>query len=118
LFRRPAIVQVHTAYGRDFWRNAPFVLLAWTARVPSVLVIHGSRFDRAYEEAGALHRAAIRFVLRRPASIHVRGEYWGRVCAPLVPGSCIPPPPHTPGARGGRGGSRGRQVAGAIGALR
>jgi len=89
LFRRPAIVQVHTAYGRDFWRNAPFVLLAWTARVPSVLVIHGSRFDRAYEEAGALHRAAIRFVLRRPASIHVRGEYWRSVVRTIVPGSSI-----------------------------
>jgi glycosyltransferase involved in cell wall biosynthesis len=79
LFRRPAIVQVHTAYGSDFWRGAPFVLLSWAGRIPSVLIIHGSHFDRAYQEAGAMQQAAIRFVLRRASAIHVRGEYWRRV---------------------------------------
>ncbi len=86
LFRRPAIVQIHTAYGSDFWRSALFVLLSRAARIPSVLIIHGSRFDRTYEDAGSLQRAAIRFVLRRPAAIHVRGEYWRRVLHSIVPG--------------------------------
>ena len=85
LFRRPAIVQVHTAYGIDFWRGAPFVLLSSAGRVPSVLIIHGSRFDRAYEDAGALQQAAIRFVLRRTSAIHVRGEYWRRVLLSIDP---------------------------------
>jgi glycosyltransferase involved in cell wall biosynthesis len=86
LFRRPAIVQVHTAYGIDFWRSASFVLMSRVARVPTVLIIHGSRFDRMYEDAGPLQRAAIRFVLRRPAAIHVRGEYWRHVLHAIVPG--------------------------------
>lgn len=85
-FRRPAIVQVHTAYGNDFWRSAPFVLLAAAAGVPSVLIIHGSRFDRAYEEASGAQRSAIRFVLRRASAIHVRGEYWRGVLQAIVPG--------------------------------
>ena len=86
LLRRPAIVQVHTAYGNDFWRGAAFVLFSWAGRIPSVLIIHGSRFDRAYQESRALQRAAIRFILRRPSAIHVRGEYWRRVLHSIVPG--------------------------------
>jgi glycosyltransferase involved in cell wall biosynthesis len=86
LGRRPAIVQVHAAYGNDFWRNAPFVLSCWASRIPSVLIIHGSRFDRAYQEAGALQRAAIKAVLRRPAAIFVRGEYWRQVLHSIAPG--------------------------------
>jgi glycosyltransferase involved in cell wall biosynthesis len=86
LFRRPAIVQVHAAYGNDFWRNAPFVLFSWAGRVPSVLIIHGSRFDRAYQDAGALQRAAIRFILRRPSAVLVRGAYWRDVVQSIAPG--------------------------------
>jgi glycosyltransferase involved in cell wall biosynthesis len=86
LSRRPAIVQVHTAYGNDFWRSAPFVLFSSVARVPSVLIIHGSQFDRAYQEATAPERAAIRFVLRRVSAIHVRGEYWRRFLHAMDPG--------------------------------
>ena len=85
LFRRPAIVQVHTAYGIDFWRGAPFVLLSGAGRIPCVLIIHGSRFDSTYQDAGALQRAAIRFVLRRTSAIHVRGEYWRGVLLSIAP---------------------------------
>ena len=85
LFRRPAIAQIHTAYGIDFWRGAPFVLLSRAVRIPNVLIIHGSRFDRAYQDAGRLQRAGIRFVLRQASAIHVRGQYWRDVLLSIEP---------------------------------
>jgi glycosyltransferase involved in cell wall biosynthesis len=89
LRRRPLFVQVHTAYGRDFWRNAPFLLLAWVFFLPRVLIIHGSRFDASYRSSGKAQQAAIRFVLRRANEILVRGEYWRRFVLSIVPGAPV-----------------------------
>jgi glycosyltransferase involved in cell wall biosynthesis/peptidoglycan/xylan/chitin deacetylase (PgdA/CDA1 family) len=89
LLRRPAIVQVHTAYGADFWRSALFILLAAAHRVPCVLIIHGSKFDQAYAEASSLQKAVIRFLLRRVSAVHVRGEYWRDVVHSIVPGAPV-----------------------------
>ncbi|HEV8661554.1 MAG TPA: polysaccharide deacetylase family protein, partial [Candidatus Methylomirabilis sp.] len=89
VFRRPAAVQVHSSHYGDFWRNAPFILGAWVLRVPSVFVCHGSRFERFHGEAGPLKKCMIRFLLRRPRAILVRGSYWREVFSEIVPGARV-----------------------------
>lgn len=86
---RPSVVQVHVAHYGDFWRNAPFVLLASAFRAPIVLVLHGSRFDEFFRGAGRVRRSLIRFVLRRPAAILVRGRYWRDLVRAIVPGKRV-----------------------------
>ncbi|MBZ0270217.1 glycosyltransferase family 4 protein, partial [bacterium] len=85
-WRRPAAVQVHTAQYGDFWRNAPFVALAACFGIRSVLFIHGSRFHEFHDDAGAARGAVIRFLLRRPSALLVRGRHWQTVIRRIVPG--------------------------------
>jgi len=89
VLRRPAAVQVHTAQYGDFWRNAPFVVAAACLRLPTVLFIHGSRFDEFHDRSGAARRGVIRFLLRRPAALLVRGRHWQEVIRRIVPGQRV-----------------------------
>jgi len=90
LRRRPAAVQVHSSHYGDFWRNSPFILGAWSLRLPTVFICHGSRFDAFFREAGPVKKRLIRFLLRRPRAILVRGRYWKDFfSSSIVPGARV-----------------------------
>src|SRR5262249_11966403 len=92
---RPAAVQIHVSHYGDFWRHAPFVLLSAGLRLPCVVMVHGSRFDAFYGDAGAFRRWLIRFLLRRPSALLASGESWRRFFRSVVPGQRIEVLPST-----------------------
>ena len=73
-----ALLHVHSASRRSFWRKAVFMALALVARWPVVFHLHGGGFREFYEsECGPVRRALVRFFLARAACIVVVSERWG-----------------------------------------
>ena len=72
-----AILHVHCASRASFWRKSCFMALAFLARWPVILHLHGGGFATFYgEECGPVRRAAVRFFLDRAAAIVVVSERW------------------------------------------
>lgn len=72
-----ALLHVHSASRRSFWRKSVFMALALLARWPVVFHLHGGGFGEFYEqECGPLRRALVRFFLGRAACIVVVSERW------------------------------------------
>ena len=71
---RRMVLHVHSASGSGFWRDCVFMMLARAARCPVVLQLHGSGFERFYDEGSALERAVMKDVFSRAAVIVVPTE--------------------------------------------
>ena len=79
------LVHVHTASRVSFYRKSVFLLLAYLARVPAIIHIHGAQFHRFYgQECGALGRAYVRFIIRRAHRLIVLSSYWNKFFSVLV----------------------------------
>jgi glycosyltransferase involved in cell wall biosynthesis len=83
---RVALVHVHVASRMSLWRKAWFIWLAYLARVPVVLHIHGGDFMAFYEQCNAPQRWVIRWLASRARRVVVLSEAWraqiGRICSP------------------------------------
>ena len=74
---RVALLHVHTASRASFWRKSLFLTLAWVAKVPAVLHLHGGEFRIFYgQECGPLRQGFIRWVFNRCARVVVLSEAW------------------------------------------
>jgi glycosyltransferase involved in cell wall biosynthesis len=80
---RPAVIQIQASDFQAFWEASLYAVMGNLLRRPVALRIGGS-FDRFYETSGALARALIRWVLRRPALLMVQSEYWKNYIGRLV----------------------------------
>jgi glycosyltransferase involved in cell wall biosynthesis len=92
---RRLVLHVHSAAGAGFWRDCVFMSLAWMARCPVVLQLHGSGFERFYDEASALARAAIKEAFTRAAVLVVPTESqraWIRSINRETRVACVPHP--------------------------
>lgn len=75
--QRPQIVHIHTAHSRSFYRSVFYVLFAahiW--RVPVVLHIHGSSFDKFVSTNSRLSRFIQDHVYEASDEVIVLSEYW------------------------------------------
>lgn len=77
LRRRPDIVHVHTSHYRSFYQSAGYVLFAaFVWRVPVVLHVHGSSFDRFVDEASGPVAVLQRTVFDACDAVVVLSDYW------------------------------------------
>jgi glycosyltransferase involved in cell wall biosynthesis len=73
------LVHVHLASRASFWRKSGFFLLAFAARVPAILHLHGAEFSIFYEqECGPWRKRLVRFIFDRSARVVVLSEAWRR----------------------------------------
>jgi glycosyltransferase involved in cell wall biosynthesis len=73
LTRGRIAVHAHVSV-RGFWRDAAFIAAALTARSPVLVQLHGTGFERFYDECGGLQRAALRALLERAACVATPSE--------------------------------------------
>lgn len=74
---RVGLVHVHMASRASFWRKSLFLLLAYAARVPAILHLHGGGFAQFYgAECGPVRQRFVRHVFRRSARVVVLSEGW------------------------------------------
>lgn len=76
---RIGLVHVHLASRASFWRKSGFFLLAFAARVPAILHLHGAEFSVFYEkECGPRRKRFVRFIFDRSTRVVVLSEAWRR----------------------------------------
>lgn len=74
---RVGLVHVHMASRASFWRKSGFLLLAFAARVPAILHLHGGGFAQFYgAECGPLRQRFVRYVFLHCARVVVLSEGW------------------------------------------
>jgi glycosyltransferase involved in cell wall biosynthesis len=73
LLRGPVAVHAHVA-ARGFWRDAAVLASALAMRSRVLLQLHGSGFERLYDDAGPFARSVIRGILERAACVIVPCE--------------------------------------------
>jgi glycosyltransferase involved in cell wall biosynthesis len=79
------IVHVHTSHGWSFRRLVMIVLTANLLRKKTILHVHGSEFDRYYEEASKAERAIIRFGLRTADRVIALSSDWEKKLHSIEP---------------------------------
>ncbi len=83
---RVALLHVHVASGKSFWRKALFCWLAFGAQCPVLLHVHGGNFIAFYRASPALAQRVIRATLRRAGQVAVLSPRWAsrlfEVCPP------------------------------------
>jgi glycosyltransferase involved in cell wall biosynthesis len=104
--RGPVAVHAHVEV-RGFWRDAAFVAAALAGGSPVLLHLHGTGFERFYDQCDGLRRALVRGLLERAACVATPSEslrLWVRGIARRAHAVCVPHPvalePLAPG--GGR----------------
>jgi glycosyltransferase involved in cell wall biosynthesis len=105
LAQRDVLVHVHCASRASFWRKCVFMAIAFAARCPVMLHLHGGGFARFYEEeCGPLGRCAVRFFVARAACVLALTERWRAWLAPLNANVvCLPNPVRLEAAPAPRG---------------
>jgi glycosyltransferase involved in cell wall biosynthesis len=85
VIHRADIIDVHTASGRDFLKNAAVILAARSIGRPVVLRIHGGSFDSVYGNAGPWGKKIIRGLLRLANRVVVLSHSWAVVVTRIQP---------------------------------
>jgi glycosyltransferase involved in cell wall biosynthesis len=94
LVRGAVAVHAHISV-RGFWRDAVLVGAALAARCPVLVHLHGTGFERFYDECDGLARALVRGLLDRAAGVLVPSESlrgWARGTARNAHVVCLPNP--------------------------
>lgn len=77
--RRVALVHIHLSSRASFWRKSIFAVLAFASKIPVLVHLHGSEFDKFYnEECGILGKRAVQFVFARAARVVVLSDQWAK----------------------------------------
>jgi glycosyltransferase involved in cell wall biosynthesis len=74
LRERAVAVHVHCTFDGALWRDALFMGLAFAARWPVILQLHGNGLQRLHDEGSGALRALIRFFLEKAACVVVACE--------------------------------------------
>lgn len=83
---RVGVVHAHTASRASFWRKSLFLLIAFAARRPAILHLHGAEFEAFYfRECGPLRRKLIRYVLNRVDRVIVLSTQWRELVERIAP---------------------------------
>ncbi|MHC6212169.1 glycosyltransferase family 4 protein [Rhodococcus ruber] len=82
---RPDVVHLHTSIAGSFIRKATLAWVASVFRVPVVLHVHGSSFDRFHDRASFPIRLLIRSTLARAAVVVALGERWRQRLQKIAP---------------------------------
>jgi len=80
---------------RDFWRDAALVGVALSVRSPVLIQLHGTGFERFYDECEGLARTLVRAMLERAAGVLTPTESlksWVRATARNADVACLPNP--------------------------
>jgi glycosyltransferase involved in cell wall biosynthesis len=90
---RPQVVHLHSSADASFIRKAFLLWVSAIARVPAVMHMHGSDFQRYHDDSRRPVRAAISATLSRAAVVIALGEVWAgrlRVIAPSARVAVVP----------------------------
>jgi glycosyltransferase involved in cell wall biosynthesis len=83
---RVAIVHAHSASRASFWRKSIFILLAIAMRKPTILHLHGGKFEHFYrDECGAVRKALVRSILTRVDRVVVLSPRWKHQVQAIAP---------------------------------
>lgn len=83
---RVGVVHAHTASRASFWRKSLFLLIAFAARRPTILHLHGAEFEAFYfHECGSLRKKFVRFVLSRVDRVIVLSTQWRELVERIEP---------------------------------
>lgn len=89
LSRRVALLHIHVASGASFWRKACFCWMAFAARRPVVLHVHGGNFHEFYRLSPGWAQVYIRATFARVARVVVLSPAWIDRLAVLAPRRCF-----------------------------
>ena len=101
LLRRPDLVHVHMSSYGSFARKALLCWIARALRVPVLLHVHGSEFDRFHDQLPRPGRALVRATLEHSAVVVALGQVWAERLGAIAPaarvvvvpnGVRVPPP--------------------------
>jgi glycosyltransferase involved in cell wall biosynthesis len=94
LGRGRVAVHAHVSV-RGFWRDAALIAAALAARSPVLLHLHGTGFERFYDQCEGLQRALVRGLFERAACVATPSESlrgWARGIARHAHAVCLPNP--------------------------
>lgn len=93
--RRRVVVHAHCDAGPGFWREMLFMRIAAAARCLLIVHLHGSGFERLYDQASGPGRALIRSLFERAACVAAPTEAqrsWTLGVAKNARVACVPNP--------------------------
>lgn len=86
---RPDIVHLHASVAGSFYRKALFILYLKSKGVPTVLHIHGSRFESFYNTMRPIQKKFVRYVLGLNERVIVLSDYWRNFFQAIMPAEKI-----------------------------
>jgi glycosyltransferase involved in cell wall biosynthesis len=89
VFRRPAVVHLHTASYGSFARKSIVSWISRSAGVPVVMHVHGAAFKEFYSRSPRLLQFYIRVTLEGADAVIALGETWARALRQIAPGARI-----------------------------
>lgn len=107
LRRRPDVVHLHMSSNGSFVRKAAVLWMARALRVPSVVHVHGSEFDRFVAGLSGPLRSVVAATLQRAAVVVALGDVWAARILEIAPTArvvTVPNAVHVPAAPAGTGG--------------
>lgn len=82
---KPDIAHIHMSYRGSFYRKYAIHKLCKKYGVPDVIHLHGSEFQKWYNESDDRTKEKIRTLLRESASFIVLGEKWNKAIHDIEP---------------------------------
>lgn len=84
-WRKPDVVHMHMSFKGSFYRKYLVQRLCNLFKVPVVIHLHGSQFDKWYENASDKLKEKIRRMMREAAVFIVLGEKWEKCVTAIEP---------------------------------
>ena len=80
------LLHAQTSSRASFWRKSLFIALAFAARRPVIVHLHGSEFEQFYRnECGPLRRRYVSWILNRTSRVVVLSSQWGAFVREIAP---------------------------------
>lgn len=86
---RPGVVHLHTSFDGSFVRKATLLWVATLFRVPTVMHVHGSDFDRFYERSPRPLKWWIRTTMEHASVVVALGDRWVGILGEMAPAARI-----------------------------
>ena len=86
---RPSLVHLHSSADASFIRKSTLLWMSRLAGVPVVMHMHGSDFQRYYDESPRFLQAAIRITLSQANAVVALGDAWAAKLRAIAPSARI-----------------------------
>lgn len=83
--KKPDIVHIHMSYKGSFIRKYLIHKLCKKKSIPDIIHIHGSKFEKWYEDVDAKKKNKIRTLLKEADAVIVLGEKWDETIKKIEP---------------------------------